>query len=393
MEQINHPFDYFSVEEVFLAFFDCRKNKRNTYEVKKFEENQERNLMDLYHDLNNNTYNIGRSICFVVEYPKYREVWAGKFRDRIVHHIIYNRIFDRFSRSFIYDSYACLPGRGTLFGINRINKFVRRETHNYADKAYFLQADIKNFFVSINKNILNSIVQKKIEEPHLKQIISQVIFHDPTINPIYNSSPETFNLVPYHKSLFNSGYYYGLPIGNLTSQFFANIYLNEIDHYIKRKLKVKSYGRYIDDVVFISRDVAFLNESFKLIQQFAYNNLEVTFHPNKTIINTTDKGINFCGQVIKHHRKYIRNRTVKNIKQVFYKNTITIHDKWKNQISSYMGFLKWCNSYNLRKRLTKNVDLLFDNDMLTVKNFAPIQTIYEQSSNNASQMAWNSPDT
>ena len=227
----------------------------------------------------------------------------------------------------MYDSYACLPRKGTLFGINRIDKFVRRETQNYAKQAYFLQADLKNFFVSINKTILNDITQKKIEEPHLKKLVTQVIFHDPTINPIYNSLTETFNLVPHHKSLFNSGYYYGLPIGNLTSQFFANVYLNGLDQYIKRKLKIKSYGRYIDDVIFISRDIDFLNDSFKLIQQFAYDNLEVTFHPNKTIINTTDKGINFCGQIIKHHRRYMRNRTVKNMKQVFYNENIIDYER------------------------------------------------------------------
>lgn len=363
------PFDHFKLEEVFQAYFDCRVNKRNTKDVIYFEENLEDNLIKLYEALNNSTYEIGQSICFVVEEPKYREVWAGQFRDRIVHNLIYNRIFNRFSRSFIYDSYACLPGKGTLFAVNRMNKFIRSATENYHKKAYYLQADLKNFFVSINKNILNNIVLKNVEEPILKNLIKQVIFHDPTVNPKYNSKMNKFDLVPRHKSLFNSGLNYGLPIGNLTSQFFANIYLNKLDQFIKRKLKVRYYGRYIDDLVMISQDMDFLNYCFTEIENFVTSELDIEFHPNKTIRNTTDKGINFCGQIIKHHRNYIRNRTAKNIKQSFQNNTNKSNEHWKAQINSYLGLLKWCNSYNLRKSVIKDIDLAFDDDILKIKKF------------------------
>jgi len=264
-DESEFPFDYFKLEEIFQAYFDCRVNKRNTKDVIKFEGDLENNLMGLYESLNNQTYEIGQSICFVVEEPKYREVWAGQFRDRIVHNLIYNRIFNRFSRSFIYDSYACLPGKGTLFAVNRISKFVRSTTENYNNTAHYLQADLKNFFVSINKEVLNNIVLERINEPILRNLVTQVIYHDPTINPNYNSSIEKFNLVPYHKSLFNSDFYHGLPIGNLTSQFFANVYLNKLDQFVKRKLKVKCYGRYIDDLVMISQNIKYLNYCFSEI--------------------------------------------------------------------------------------------------------------------------------
>lgn len=363
------PFDHFSLYEVFKAYFDCRKNKRNTCEVKKFEENLERNLMNLYYDLNIGKYEISRSICFVVEDPKYREVWAGKFIDRIVHHIIYNRIFDRFSRSFIYDSYACLPNRGTLFGTNRIYSFMRKCSENFNKETKYLQADIKNFFVSINKEILNNIVLKKVHEPHLQNLITQVIFHDPTIKPHFNSQIETFKLVPYHKSLFNTDYNHGLPIGNLTSQFFANIYLNELDQFVKRKLKVKFYGRYIDDLVMISRDMRFLNRCFKEMKNFVHDKLGIEFHPNKTITNSIDKGINFCGQIIKPYRKYIRNRTVKNIEKVVNNKNEIDNEKLKCSVNSYLGMLKWCNSYNLRVKISNEIKYPFDENILKIRNF------------------------
>lgn len=262
-----------------------------------------------------------------------------------------------------------MPGKGTLSGVNRIYSFIRKSSENFQRHARFLQADLKNFFVSINKSILNDLVLSRVEEPHLRKIISDVIFHDPTENPIFNSPKCTFRLVPYHKSLFNSDFYHGLPIGNLTSQFFANIYLNDLDQFVKRKLKVKFYGRYIDDLVMVSRDIDFLNECFEEMKCFVQEKLDVEFHPNKTIKNNIDKGINFCGQIIKPYRKYIRNRTKESLKSVINKQYKLNHKDFKCSLNSYLGILKWSNCYNLKKNLVKDIDIPFDENYNKIKNF------------------------
>lgn len=349
------------MEEVVKAYLDCRKRKRKTIQVIEFEMNLEENLYNLYKDLNDNKYEIGKSICFVIEKPKYREVWAAQFRDRIVHHIICNRIADKMTNTFIYDSYACIKGRGTLFGINRVDKFIKSASDNYKHKCYFLQADIKNYFVSIDKHILENIIFKKVKSKVNRELLSKIIWHDPKSNVYLKSHKHLFDLVPPHKSLFNTPKSKGLPIGNLTSQFLGNVYLNELDQYVKRELKIKYYGRYVDDVVLISNNCNELKEKYKSMSEFVESKLLLKFHPNKVILNKVEVGINFCGQIILPYRKYIRSRVVKNVKEV-YKNYGQFDNHFE-KINSYMGLLVKGNTYKLRTKLTSNVDLKFNNQL------------------------------
>jgi hypothetical protein len=137
----------FTLEDLFLAYYDCRRHKRNTANALKFEVNLEQNIVRLYQELKNGTYQIGRSICFVVKHPKIREIWAADFRDRIVHHLVCNFIRERFEKSFIADTYSCIKNRGTLAACHRLEKFSRSIMDNYQNKAYFLKADIKSFFI------------------------------------------------------------------------------------------------------------------------------------------------------------------------------------------------------------------------------------------------------
>lgn len=134
--------DEITFEEVVRAYFDCRRNKRNTYNALNFEYNLEKNLYKLYTDLIDESYKIGPSVVFVVDQPKVREIWAASFRDRVVHHIIYNRVFKLFYISFIRDSFACMPGRGVLDGSLRLESGMRSITNNFQKQAYFLKADI-----------------------------------------------------------------------------------------------------------------------------------------------------------------------------------------------------------------------------------------------------------
>ena len=168
-----------TLEAVFDAYFDCRKHKRNTLNQLAFEIVLEKNLIDLWHDLSERRYRIGRSVAFVITCPKIREVLAADFRDRVVHHVIYNAIRPRFERRFIRDSYACIPGRGVHDGMRRVSGFARSVTRNYTRPAYVLKADIANFFNSIDQNRLMQILARHVPEVWLRDLIGQVIVHDP----------------------------------------------------------------------------------------------------------------------------------------------------------------------------------------------------------------------
>jgi hypothetical protein len=153
-----------TIEAVFDAYFDCRRTKRNSTNQLRFEADLESNLVGLYRDLENGNYKIGRSIAFVVTHPKIREVWAADFRDRVVHHLIYNAISDHFHRRFIRDSYACIPGRGTHDGLRRVSGFARSITRNWTRPAYFLKADVANFFNSIDRRTVVDLVDSYVNE-------------------------------------------------------------------------------------------------------------------------------------------------------------------------------------------------------------------------------------
>lgn len=357
----------FTAEEVFQAYYDCRQNKRNSQSQVEFEMNMERNLIRLTKDLNSGEYRIGRSIVFVITYPKCREVWAAQFRDRVVHHVLYNRISVYFHKRFINDSYACIPGRGNLYGASRLEKYMRSASQNWQHKAYFLQADLKNFFVSIDKNILFSIISRYDLNEDTLDLLRYILFHDPTKDPILNCSKEKFDLVPEHKQL-GRDLDKGLPIGNLSSQFFANIYLNELDQYVKHDLKVKKYGRYVDDLFLISTDMNYLNDCFSKMCDFVENRLKIEFHPNKTSRNTLDKGVNFCGYVVKPYRKYVRRRSTNAMLCVSKsRQKYDDFDKWKERINSYLSLCRHANTYKLRKQIAINSGVAFNGKLEYVK--------------------------
>lgn len=334
-----------TIEEVFQAYFDCRKGKTNTLSVQIFEEHLNRNVIDLYYELVNNTYEPGTSICFVVTKPKAREIWAASFRDRIVHHVLYNRYAEMFHNSFIHDSYACIPGKGTLKASIKVQHNIRSVTKNHTQQAFFLKADIANFFVSINKNILEEILSRKITDPFWFNLTKIILHNDPTQNCYIKSDKELLSKVPKHKSLFNSPLGFGLPIGNLSSQFFANVYLNELDQYIKHTLKVKYYTRYVDDILMMGESGKELEKLYQKITIYTSENLGLKFHKNKLEINTVDKGVNFVGYIIKPFCKYLRRSTIENLYEKLLENNLV------PVVNSYLGMMIHCNQFQERKHL------------------------------------------
>lgn len=301
----------FSFEELVQAYFDCRKSKRNTKSALAFEQNLERNLTDLNDDLLDGSYKPGKSICFVVTRPKAREVWAADFRDRVVHHLLYNRISPRFYASFIQDTCACIPGRGTLYAARRLEAKIRSITQNWSRPAFYLKLDLANFFVSIDKNVLREQIAARVTEPWWLHLAETILFHDPRQNFELRGAPALLERVPPHKRLGNQPAHLGLPIGNLSSQFFANIYLDALDQFVKHQVGARHYIRYVDDFVLLHESPQWLNAAHAQIEAFLPRVLHAQLNPKKTILQPVDRGVDFVGHVIKPWHRSTRRRTVR----------------------------------------------------------------------------------
>jgi RNA-directed DNA polymerase len=337
-----------TVSELFQAYFDCRKAKRNTCNALDFEENLERNLMNLYYDLHGASYRPGQSICFVVSYPKIREVWAADFRDRVVHHLLYNRVADRFYKRFIHDSYACIPGKGALAAVDRLEHFTRSASQNFSIPTFFLKVDVANFFVSIKKPILDALLTRHITEPWWLALCRVVLHHDPTTNMLVRSPAALLRRVPPHKSLFNAGGN-GLPIGNLSSQFFANVYLDPLDQFAKHHLHAKRFVRYVDDVVMLGHNSSALYDAAHYMDDFLGSTLSLRLHPNKTEINRIERGINFLGYIVRPHARYVRRSTLATAYQRIADPALNNH-QLRDTANSYFGLMRHATAWRERKR-------------------------------------------
>lgn len=358
------------LEEFFEAYFNCRSNKRNTANAKAFEVDYESNLVQLCKEINSGTYKIDRSIAFIVDKPVKREIFAADFRDRVVHHLIIGKLNKLFEKQFINDSYSCRVGKGTHFGIQRIDKFIRQCSANYTKNCYILKLDLQGFFMSINKTILFAKLEKFIKEKYQapdKELIiklsKQVILNDPTKNCIIKGYKSDWDNLPQTKSLFHSKPNCGLPIGNLTSQVFANFYMDSFDHFIKHDLKIRYYGRYVDDFVIVHEDKEYLRNLIPKLSEYLQSELQTTIHPKKIYLQHYSKGVKFLGTVIKPNRIYIANRTKGNFYNAIEKqNKIVLDHKptkeekaaFLSSMNSYLGIMKHYKSYNLRKKMIFN---------------------------------------
>lgn len=299
----------YAFELLLDAYIDCRRHKRNSKSAVAFEQDLERNLWALHLDLLDGSYTPGKSICFVITRPKPREVWAAEFRDRIVHHLLHNHIGPRFYARFIADSCACIPGRGTLYAAERLESKVRSITKNWTRPAFYLKLDLANFFVSIDKRILHDLLSCRIGEPWWMQLAETVLFHDPRQNYEFRGNPRLIERVPSHKRLTSQPAHLGLPIGNLSSQFFANVYLDVLDQYVKHGLRCRHYIRYVDDFVLLHESPQWLNEAKSGIEMLLSSQIGARLNPSKTILQPVERGIDFVGQVIKPWRRNLRRRT------------------------------------------------------------------------------------
>ena len=363
--------------DVFDAYYDARKHKRNTKSQLRFEMDLEHNLVQLYDEIRTRTYSPSRCMCFITEEPVKREVFASPFRDRVVHHLLFNYLSPLFERQFIYDSYSCRKTKGTLMAQHRYIHHIRSCSDNYKHTCYILKLDLKGYFMSIHKDCLRKLIMdniyKKIsqryDEEHLwldmldinliKFLVDVILLRDPTHNVLIVGTKDNWIGLPPSKSLFNSGYGIGLPIGDLTSQLFSNIYLNELDQYCKRDLKCRHYGRYVDDFYIIDRNANKLKKLIPIIRRFLKSRLQVTLHPKKISLTCADKGSAFIGGYIQPYRMMPEKRLIKKFNQqikmtdrLFNENNEISNDliiEQQNRINSYLGSIKHYDSFKLRK--------------------------------------------
>lgn len=309
------PYAAFILEALVIAYLDCRKHKRNSPSTIAFELRLEENLCQLRDELVSGEYRPGRSVCFVVTHPKAREVWAADFRDRIVHHLLYNRVSPYFHARFIANSCACIPGRGTLYAAERLEHDVRSVTQNWSRPAWYLKCDLANFFVAIDKTVLHQLLLPGMPSAWWRWLMETVLFHDPRTDVDVRCPPSLLSKVPPHKSLFNAPENYGLPIGNLSSQFFANVFLNVLDQYAKQQLLARRYVRYVDDFVLLHEDPAWLSDAHRKIEAFLPERLHAYLNPRKTIHQPVARGIDFVGHVIRPWSRTTRPKTVRHAEQ------------------------------------------------------------------------------
>ncbi len=328
-----------SLENLFQAWNEFKKGKRKRGDVQTFERFLEDNLFQLYLDLKNKTYQHGNYYAFYVQDPKLRHIHKAQVQDRVVHHLLYKFLYQLFDKTFIFDSYSCRLNKGTHKGIKRVEYFVRKISKNYTQPCYALKLDIKKFFASVDHQVLLELLKQRVKDPAIIWLLQQVL--------------ESFHS--------ENGEGKGIPLGNLTSQVFANIYMNELDQFIKHQLRIKYYLRYADDFVILAADKENFDQYTNLIKEFLMQRLKLELHPKKVIIRKLDWGIDFLGYIVLPH--YILPRT-KTKKRIFTKLESKITDENFNQsLQSYLGYLSHANSYKLTQKLKNQVWLWKGDDL------------------------------
>ena len=362
------------LERVHNMMHKPKRGKRIEHTRWDFEHHLETELPKLCNELYNRTYRPSANLVFISHKGgRHREVFSAHFRDRVVHRLYYEYTHKLYESSFIGDSYSGMKGRGTLFGVKRLQHHCAGESNNYKEPCYILRLDIKGYFMHINRATLKSICLRKLDKlkgklydgkpwyaTHDYELVKFLtcVFCDavPTANCYKRGTKEEWAMVPREKSLFYSPAGIGLPVGSLVSQLFANIYLNEFDQYCKRVLKCRRYGRYVDDAYIVYRDREHLKALLPKMRQFLKDRLGLELHPTKTCITNLKDGVLFLGGFIKPWRMYVSSVTVKrmrkNLKEIDVKNTSL--RQLRLRLSSFSAVYKPFNSKNVRKDVLNN---------------------------------------
>ena len=349
-------------ETILEAYLDCRKRKRSTVGATEFELDYVHNLVELMNEVNSRQYKIGKSICFVVRYPRYREVFAGEFRDRIIHHYIALRLEPLFEKIFCDRTYNCRKGKGQLAGVTQLAEDIREESEDYTKDAYVMKVDLKGLFMSIPKPLLAKMVDDFIVENYygddkedLRWICGLVIMHRPELNCERRSPLWMWNFIPKEKSLFTNGEDRGIAIGNLFAQLFANFLLNTIDW--KIDAVCVRHNRYVDDISFVSRDKEKLLSIIPMLRT-ELGKLGLRLNEKKFYLQHYSKGVQFTGAIVKPGRIYVANHTINSFAIAVGRlgraaETGMIEEIKKEiaSVNSYLGIMSHYNEYATKRSI------------------------------------------
>lgn len=356
-----------TTEGLLEAYYDCRKRKRKTASAIVYEMDYEGKLIALRDRINARTYRPGKSMCFVVTRPRYREVFAAAFEDRIVHHWIALRLEPLFEQIFSPRTFNCRKGKGQLYGINMLREDVRQCSVNYTQDCYIMKLDLQGFFMSINKKMLADMVDAFVVENYhseadkdtLRFLCSTVVLHEPEKNCERHSPASYWDYLPPNKSLFTNGEGLGVAIGNLFSQLFANFLLNVLDWYLIKSLGFQYVGRYVDDFYIVDKDKARLLAAVPYIRTLLQL-YGLTLHPHKFYLQHYSKGVQFTGSVVKKNRVYTANHTITNavmaVRRLNRAETVPEVLHAVDSINSYLGCFRHCKEYNTRRKVLQRMD-------------------------------------
>lgn len=307
------------------------RGKRKKADVAAFEFNLEDNLFALHRFLKTNAWKHEPYVSFYVRDPKLRHIHKATVRDRVLYQAVFRVLYRIFDPLFIHDSYSCRHKKGTHRGVLRLRDFTRTASKNYCDTVYVLKCDVRKFFDSIDHEILFQLISRKIKDDDVLRLVRMII------------------------ASFEISAGKGLPLGNVTSQLFANIYLNELDQFMKHELKAHYYIRYCDDFVVVDTNKDRLERLIPKIRAFLECRLKLELHPNKVSMRKLSHGIDFLGYVVLPHYRVLRTKTkrrilkkIKELRREFDNRSID-KERFLRSLQSYAGMLTHCRGLRIGK--------------------------------------------
>jgi retron-type reverse transcriptase len=314
--------DVASLENLLVAWEEFLCGKSGKSDVRDFKLKLMDHLITLREDLLQRQYRHGGYEAFRIQDPKPRDIHKASVRDRLVHHAIYRVLYPEFDKRFIADSFSCRVNKGTHKALNRFRAMAYQVSLNHTRTCWILKCDIKKFFASIDHQVLKGILFRCVADGELLSLTSEII------DSFHSGQPGR-----------------GLPLGNLTSQLFVNIFMNEFDQFVKYRLRARHYIRYADDFVFLSGDRRELENLLLTIKSFLDSELRLALHPSKVELRTLVSGVDFLGWVHFPDHRVLRTTTKRRMNRMLKNNPS------KEVMASYQGLLKHGNTYALRESI------------------------------------------